>query len=197
LKDPDDEEYDEAESFYEFLTDGELPEGADIDDLIRYCSLARGVFKFLFQLTEFLGPLGRREDFYFAAFFSYYLSKFYGYDLRQRGYVKSDDGWADIGGATAFQRLISNALIASPSPNVFEGNAKMREVCRLYAASVKDAVSFLENVWKRTSKRLTVSRRAEQRQRISLSKRHRAITETETAPPTKPATKCLKVSHHQ
>jgi hypothetical protein len=157
FEDPDDEEYYEAEAFYEFLTTGDLPDEANLEDVLRYFSLARGAFKFLFQLHGILGPMQESERYFFVIFFAYYLSKFFGYELEQRGYVATDDGWDEIGDASAFHRLLSGAVGADLSGPTAMTQDQIDTASKAYASTVRDAVSTLRTLWNETMIKLAKS----------------------------------------
>jgi hypothetical protein len=164
LQDADDEDYSEADAFYEFLTTGELPDEANLGDVLRYFSLARGAFKFLFQLCGTLRPMQKRERFFFLSFFAYELSKFFGYELKERGYVATEEGgWDAIGDASAFHRLLSGGVISDVSePNTMT-HEEIDAMSDSYASSVRIAVSTLRQLWNETRIRLAQTRSGRRR----------------------------------
>lgn len=165
LQDPDDKYYVEADAFYEFLTTGELPDEADLDDVLRYFSLARGAFKFIFQLYGTVGPMQKRERFFFLTFFAYELSKFFGYELGDRGYVRTGEEWDAIGGASAFHRLLSDDVFSSGAEPDTRTPKEIGSTSNAYASSVSLAVSTLRELWHETRIRLAKTR----------SRRHRSV----------------------
>jgi hypothetical protein len=91
----DDDKYD----FARYLETGKIPKDEDRAQLFE--DLKSGMFEFIYKLSDLFSILERDEIPYFGIFYSYWLAKFFGYDLGDKGYEESDDyEWAELAKAT-------------------------------------------------------------------------------------------------
>lgn len=86
---------DEQKLFLSYLRTNRV--NTDDEEMQEYLEdLKSGMFHFIILLSDLFGVLEEKEIPFFGIFYSYWMAKFFGYDLTKRGYVKkrSQTDWS-------------------------------------------------------------------------------------------------------
>jgi hypothetical protein len=90
----DDEDFEEDEAFYTFLRSGRLPsESKDVE--VRFFDRADGLKRFIFLLSSLFSILPENVAPLYGTFYLYWMAKFFGYELGERGYRRESELYYD------------------------------------------------------------------------------------------------------
>jgi hypothetical protein len=122
-----DKKLSDKEVFWDFLRTTKR----EFKDEAALWALVAGADRFVTRLADFVGSLSEEERPSYGQFYGYWLSKFYGYDLSDKGYVrdKEQEDWS-----TALKESQRLAYFGGKSQNVSEN---VLEAFRLREAVVR------------------------------------------------------------
>ena len=123
----------EQDDFYEYLKEG------DSSPSKHFQTLLIGANQFIGHLENLFGILQPNEQGRFGLFYSYWMAKFFGFELSKSGYHKNEELWGD----DSWANTISESPLFIPA----DLTAKDRKI---YKASLRKKLKTIEVAWEET-----------------------------------------------